>query len=890
MVQSVMGAPRHSPWTIPLSLKAVWSACHYQKKLAKKQIVDTDILETVDRIVEFCVHGTAFNHVAFPLSGPPSLRVSGGLLVGVTRLYNRQVEYFETNCSALLQRMDVPVAVERTPAGGRQKRTASSSRRRRAGAPVDVDCRFESLLLTIPEEEEDDPAEDDRMFERICRCLAVDTGPPGTDLATEAILRPPAKRRRQEAEYRQGGMPAPDGGDMADLLMSLGTGPTIARHQHTVPNRAMRNLEIHDMEPICGEEGIDDISLADLGVTLIDETSPASPEAMSVDPAISGPQSIERLRGDPTSFLSSEERVGGGVLGDVPRYMRQRCSTTDSLDDVPSHWDAGTEPHVDRRSLIATPDSLMREPVAHTNSPPAMASLLQSPFGDTMDDYETPGPDIDAQVSSVRPTPCPSPGQVPQEGATDPQEEEDNNGQMEPEPEDETQMEPESADAVNGQAPEEDKEPEDGPQNTSSSSHEDLPQTMIVGRERATAFVPCEVDRVTTLSDRQLCDWQTSRKDLFKRRIPPAAPYTALFSPLIYGTVTPSACLYEGVLHGRLRTLLVETLSKPRGPLRLIEHHQETPAPVRDGSPSLDLAAHGGVASGYGHPDAMDDDYEDPYGSYDEGGEGLTPSPGHLSDHNDPWDDSDLDVPDCLADALHGTTWDFRDTERTPLKTPRPPQRFLRGGGQDDDVSKDHDTCFQQKQEDTLARSTPMEHTVRTPAGFRTTVPNWDTAGRTADIRTIWPFVSRRAQALLQTEVGFSKRTIRLLHFFIIRLSDVQSAPRSNQDAAMANLSSSSHPPSVPTTGQEGSSDNDDAAMLADSPSSPAISFKSVVAGQRRDVVAGTFFEVLALRTRQFLDFAPVASGPAGPFTSTAATDILLLTGKRYTYLAQIND
>lgn len=54
-------------YTIPLSLNAVWIACHYQKKLGKREVVDADIKDAVSRIVEFA--GVRRNSVVYYFSG-----------------------------------------------------------------------------------------------------------------------------------------------------------------------------------------------------------------------------------------------------------------------------------------------------------------------------------------------------------------------------------------------------------------------------------------------------------------------------------------------------------------------------------------------------------------------------------------------------------------------------------------------------------------------------------------------------------------------------------------------------------------------------------------------------------------------------------------------------
>ena len=58
-------------------LGKIWLAAHWDKKLTKVQIFQTDIARSVDSIVKPQV--------------PLALRVSGHLLLGVVRIYSRKV-------------------------------------------------------------------------------------------------------------------------------------------------------------------------------------------------------------------------------------------------------------------------------------------------------------------------------------------------------------------------------------------------------------------------------------------------------------------------------------------------------------------------------------------------------------------------------------------------------------------------------------------------------------------------------------------------------------------------------------------------------------------------------------------------------------------------------
>jgi hypothetical protein len=69
-------------------LGKIWLAAHWDKKLTKVQIFQTDIARSVDSIVKPQV--------------PLALRVSGHLLLGVVRIYSRKVKYLMNDCTEAL--------------------------------------------------------------------------------------------------------------------------------------------------------------------------------------------------------------------------------------------------------------------------------------------------------------------------------------------------------------------------------------------------------------------------------------------------------------------------------------------------------------------------------------------------------------------------------------------------------------------------------------------------------------------------------------------------------------------------------------------------------------------------------------------------------------------
>lgn len=66
-------------------LGKIWIAAHFDKKLTKNQIFSTDIVDSVNSILNPSV--------------PLALRVSGHLMLGVVRIYGRKVKYLMTDCT-----------------------------------------------------------------------------------------------------------------------------------------------------------------------------------------------------------------------------------------------------------------------------------------------------------------------------------------------------------------------------------------------------------------------------------------------------------------------------------------------------------------------------------------------------------------------------------------------------------------------------------------------------------------------------------------------------------------------------------------------------------------------------------------------------------------------
>ena len=73
------------------SLGKIWLAAHFEKKLTKAQVFETDIAESCDSIMS-------------PVA-PMALRLSGQLLLGVARIYGKKVEFLFVDCNDALSKI-----------------------------------------------------------------------------------------------------------------------------------------------------------------------------------------------------------------------------------------------------------------------------------------------------------------------------------------------------------------------------------------------------------------------------------------------------------------------------------------------------------------------------------------------------------------------------------------------------------------------------------------------------------------------------------------------------------------------------------------------------------------------------------------------------------------
>ncbi|CAM9771225.1 unnamed protein product, partial [Phaeothamnion confervicola] len=92
-------------------LGKIWMAAHWERKLSKTQIFQTNIMDGVQSIVNPTV--------------PLALRMSGHLLLGLVRIYSRKVRYLMTDCTEALTKIklafrpgvvDLPAGASEAPA------------------------------------------------------------------------------------------------------------------------------------------------------------------------------------------------------------------------------------------------------------------------------------------------------------------------------------------------------------------------------------------------------------------------------------------------------------------------------------------------------------------------------------------------------------------------------------------------------------------------------------------------------------------------------------------------------------------------------------------------------------------------------------------------------
>jgi cohesin complex subunit SCC1 len=83
----------YSPFVLTKSgpLAKIWLAAHWDRKLTKNQITETDVSDEVNSIL----------HQQFPIA----LRSSGHLLLGVVKIHSRKVKYVLADCNETLTKI-----------------------------------------------------------------------------------------------------------------------------------------------------------------------------------------------------------------------------------------------------------------------------------------------------------------------------------------------------------------------------------------------------------------------------------------------------------------------------------------------------------------------------------------------------------------------------------------------------------------------------------------------------------------------------------------------------------------------------------------------------------------------------------------------------------------
>lgn len=79
------------------ALAKIWLAAHWDKKLTRHQIFQTNITESVENIINP------------ERIGAMSLRLSGHLLLGLVRIYSHKVRFLLSDCNDALIKMKVRV-------------------------------------------------------------------------------------------------------------------------------------------------------------------------------------------------------------------------------------------------------------------------------------------------------------------------------------------------------------------------------------------------------------------------------------------------------------------------------------------------------------------------------------------------------------------------------------------------------------------------------------------------------------------------------------------------------------------------------------------------------------------------------------------------------------
>lgn len=113
------------------ALARVWLAAHWDRKLTKAQILQTDIEKSVASIINPDV--------------PMALRMSGHLLLGVTRIYARKVKYLLSECNEALVKIKMAFRTDHTQVDLRPEETVATY------AAITLPETYGEFEISIPE-------------------------------------------------------------------------------------------------------------------------------------------------------------------------------------------------------------------------------------------------------------------------------------------------------------------------------------------------------------------------------------------------------------------------------------------------------------------------------------------------------------------------------------------------------------------------------------------------------------------------------------------------------------------------------------------------------------------------------------------------------------------
>lgn len=135
------------------TLARVWLAAHWDRKLSKAQIFSTDISQSVANIIGSEV--------------PMALRMSGHLLLGVTRIYSRKVKYLLTDCNDALIKIKMAFRTRETNIDLNPKAVVASV------ASITLPETFGEFDITLPEIQIRAPDERDLLNVNIAQRRAI---------------------------------------------------------------------------------------------------------------------------------------------------------------------------------------------------------------------------------------------------------------------------------------------------------------------------------------------------------------------------------------------------------------------------------------------------------------------------------------------------------------------------------------------------------------------------------------------------------------------------------------------------------------------------------------------------------------------------------------------